>query len=374
MSRKLLISTLLALAVLFQGCSVKPDLFLRKTAETQIVLATKINVNVMWQVNWNVVWTYPWDAAVYGPVGYTVPASMRLHIYPHGADGKVQSHQVFNFYGTSTELPIVVGTYDLIFHNNDSEVLLFKTDGDLGDIYCYTRTISGGLKESSPVKTIQQKALTKGEVKAPESEPVVLMPDGLFVLNDMGHVITDNLDEYDYIDGKYVLHISGELDPGTFIYLFQVHLLNNNGRVVGSNGGGVITGVAAGVTLNSMMADEATVSVPMDVHYDASGDLLGARVVCFGIPGCNAYEKESVTKAPDGNNCLVLNITYNNGTWKNICIDVSSQVRSLPTGGVIDLELDVDDFPPEGGSSSGSGFDALIDSWKEEQAETVLIN
>lgn len=373
MTHRFLISILFAGVALLMGCSVEPKLYLRKTAETKIVLATKVNVSLMWQFHWEAVWTYQWNADVYGPVGYTEPASMRLHIYPHGADGNIQSHQTYNFYGTGTDLPIVVGTYDMLFHNNDSEVLLFQSDGDLGDIHCYTRTISSGLKDSSPVKTMLQKSQTKGDAKAPEQEPVTLMPDGLFVLNDKDRVITDDISEYELIDGNYYLRIRGELEPATYIYLFQVHLLNNGGRVVGSNGGGAITGVASGVNLQTLVSDISTVSVPMDVHCDLSRDMLGARVLCFGIPGCNPYNMESVTKAPEGENFLVLNITYSNGSWKNICIDLSEEVRSLPTGGVIELELDVNDFPPEQGNT-GDGFNALIDNWKEEHAETTIIN
>lgn len=365
---------MLAAVLLLPGCSVEPPLYLRKSASTKIVLSTKVNVNVMWQVNWNVVWTYPWNAAVYGEVGYSVPASMRLHIYPHSADGSIQDHQTFNFYGTSTELPIVVGTYDMLFHNNDSEVLLFESDGDFGDIHCYTRTISSGLKESSPVKTTKQKASTKAEVKAPQNEPVTLMPDGLFVLYDSNRYVSDNLEDYELEDGKYVLRISGELEPATFIYLFQVYLRNNNSRVVGSNGGAALTGMASGVNLRSRETDNTTVSVPMDVHYSMPKDMLGARVMCFGLPGWGPTGEEPVTKAYDGSHVLVLNVTYNNGTWKNISVDVTDQVRSLPTGGVIELELDVDDFPPEKGESGGGGFDALIDNWKEETGSTTVIN
>lgn len=374
MKRSVLISFLLTLALL-GGC-IKPELHLRKTAETQIVLATQINVNVMWQVNWSVVWTYPWNAAVNGPLGYTVPASMRLHVYPYAADGTLQSHQTFNFFGTSTELPILVGTYDLLFHNNDSEVLLFQyPDGELGDIHCSTRTISNGLRESFPVKTIQQKSTTKGEVQAPDSEPVVLMPDDLFVLYDRNRQITDNLDDYEYVDGKYVLKIQGELDPATYIYLFQVRLINNNGRIVGSTGGGALTGMAAGVSLRSKVADLSTVTVPMDVLFDSARDLLGSRVACFGQPGYSPVLKEGETKAPEGTHCLVLNVSYSNGTWKNICIDVTEEVRALPTGGVIELELDVDDFPPdEGGGSGGGGFNALIGGWNEETGSTTIVN
>ena len=210
-------------------------------------------------------------------------------------------------------------------------------------------------------------------MKAPENEPVTLMPDGLFVLFDSKRTISDNLEDYELVDGKYVLRISGELDPATFIYLFQVHLRNNNARVVGSNGGAALTGVAAGVSLKSRATDNATVSVPMDVHYSADENMLGARVICFGLPGSNPAEKELVTKAGEGNHVLVLNVTYNNGTWKNICIDVTDQVRSLPTGGVIELELDVDDFPPEQGSA-GDGFTDLIDNWKEETGSATVIN
>ena len=41
---------------------------------------------------------------------------------------------------------------------------------------------------------------------------------------------------------------------------------------------------------------------------------------------------------------------------------------------MIDLTLDVNDFPPEqGDTGGGGGFDALIDEWDEEQGETTII-
>ena len=101
--------------------------------------------------------------------------------------------------------------------------------------------------------------------------------------------------------------------------------------------------------------------------------MLGAKVFSFGIPDCNAYDPESVAAAPDGKHYFVLNVTYVNGTYKNIRMDVTEEVRALPLGGVIPLEIDVDDFPPEGGTGGG-GFNALVGDWNEETGSTTIIN
>ena len=103
-------------------------------------------------------------------------------------------------------------------------------------------------------------------------------------------------------------------------------------------------------------------------------DLLGARVITFGIPGCNPYDDQSVAAAPS-EHYLVLSVAYNNGTYKNIHVEVTDQVRALPSGGVITVELDVDDFPPEEGEQGeGGGFNALIGEWDEETGSHTIIN
>ena len=79
----------------------------------------------------------------------------------------------------------------------------------------------------------------------------------------------------------------------------------------------------------------------------------------------------SIAAAPAGEHFLVLNVAYNNGTSKNIHVDLTDQVRALPTGGVITLELDVDDFPPESGGQ-GSGFSAIMKDWDEHVGEFVI--
>ena len=360
-----LISTFFLAAALAAGCRIEPPLYLRSQVPSVVLVQTEVDVNLLWQVDWAVQWEYDWDVSLLGPEGYEEPTAMSLHIYPHDDRGGHLSHTEKHFMGHTTEVPFLAGTYDLLFHNDDSEVLLFRTEDDgTDDIHCYTRVISSGLKHSSPVLTQEQKRMgTKATGRAPEEEPVTLMPDGLFSLFDAGHVISDNPEDYTLIDGKYVILIQGELKPSSYIHLIQINLLNNNGRIIGS-GGAVLTGVADGVNLRTRRAAYQTVSIPTEAYLDEEEDRMGMRFVSFGIPGCNPYDPAEVD-ASDSEHFLVLNMLYANGTYRNISLDITELFRALPLGGVIKLDVDVDDIPPEGGGEACGGFSALITDWDE---------
>ena len=361
------------------GCTIEPILHLRKAIKTKVELVTSVNVDVMWQVNWQANWNFNWNVTTLGPVGYTVPASMRMHVFTQGPDGEPVSHYVHNFVGEQAQTEVFIGTHNLLFHNNDSEALLFRQDEELGDVHSYTRQLAKGLKASTRILTVAQKAATKADDEPQKdtillNEPVNLTPDGLFSLYDRDQVITDNLDDYEFEDGKYILKIEGSLDPHTFIYLFQIKLTNNASRVIGSAGGAALTGMAQGVDLMTGEAWEQTASYLTDVYIDKEQDMLGARVMTFGIPGCNPYDEASVAAVTEGEHYLVLNVSYVNGSFRNISIPVTEQIRALPTGGVITLELDVDDFPPDESAGGSGGFEALIGDWDEQTGSTTIIN
>lgn len=376
-ARRLIALGLLLLLVC--GCRIDPPLYLKRPAEVDVVLDANVELDVMWQIQWEELWEFQWNTAILGPLGYEEPASMRLHAYALDENDRFLSHQTYNFMGHSGRLSIYPGYYGFLFHNNDSEANLFESKGDLEDIYAYTRKISSGLQSSSGIQTLQQKALTKApETYDPSNDPVVLAPDGLFSFFKPKEWISGNLEDYEYIDGHYVYRIEGKLRPVTFIYLIQVRLHNNNGRVVGSAGGAVVTGMAEKTNLHTGETVTDVVSVPLDVRINkaADPDLLGARVLTFGIPGCNPYDPASVEAAPHVPHFFVLSVSYNDGGYKNIRIDITDQVRALPTGGVIQLELDVDDFPPspEPQPGGGGGFDALIGGWDEQTGSQTIIS
>ena len=364
-------------AVLVAGCCIEPPLHLRRVVTTKVT--TKVDLDLKWQLDWTAKWDFNWAVATAEPLGYSVPTTMRLHIYTQGPDGEPVSHMVHNFVGSESQMDVFVGMHNFLFHNNDSEAILFQADGDLEPVHAYTRKVSSGLKESSPVYTTSQKlaGFTKAgdEEEDPVAEPVNLMPDDLFSLYDPNQKITDNPNDYIFENGKYVLKIEGVLEPSTFIYLVQVNLLNNAGRVIGSAGGGALTGMAEGVNLVTRETWSTTASVFTDVYMDKAQDMMGVRFSTFGIPGCNPYDDASVAAAPQKEHYFVLNVSYSNGSNRNIRMDITDQLRALPLGGVINLEIDVNDFPPgEGGGSGGGGFEALIGGWDEEVGSTTIIN
>ena len=364
-------------AVLVAGCCIEPPLHLRRVVTTKVT--TKVDLDLKWQLDWTAKWDFNWAVATAEPLGYSVPTTMRLHIYTQGPDGEPVSHMVHNFVGSESQMDVFVGIHNFLFHNNDSEAILFQADGDLEPVQAYTRKVSSGLKESSPVYTTSQKlaGFTKAgdEEEDPVAEPVNLMPDDLFSLYDPNQKITDNPNDYIFENGKYVLKIEGVLEPSTFIYLVQVNLLNNAGRVIGSAGGGALTGMAEGVNLVTRETWSTTASVFTDVYMDKAQDMMGVRFSTFGIPGCNPYDDASVAAAPQKEHYFVLNVSYSNGSNRNIRMDITDQLRALPLGGVINLEIDVNDFPPgEGGGSGGGGFEALIGGWDEEVGSTTIIN
>ena len=378
--RKRMTLTLLGLVMLTGACTIDPPLHLRKTAETAVVLVPTITTTFMWQVNWQTEWQFNWSVDALGPLEYAVPNSVRMHDYTLDPDYQPKSHTVYNFNGTNGQVQLFQGVHNLLFHNVGSEVNLFRAENDLADIHAYTRVISSGLKSSIPVMTLEQKeaAATRTETEIEINEPVVLMPDELFTMYDKERVISDNLDDFEYVDGKYILHIRGELEPVTYIYLIQIKLINNLGRVIGSMGGLALTGMADDVCLPTRLTSTSTASVPTELYINPTSDpdILGARVLTFGIPGCNPHEPASVAAAPAGKHYVVANICFSTGQYKNINIDVTDQVRALPTGGVITLEIDVNDFPPEiiDPPITGGGFSALIGEWNEKIGTTTIIN
>lgn len=374
---------LLNLLLVATSCGIEPPLHLRKAVEASVSLDMdmEFQAELMWQVDWETRWEYEWNTEVNGDLGYSEPEGIRMHTYTLGAEGKRVSSQTYNFMGLKAQAPVTVGVHDFLFHSNSSSVVLYRQDGELAHVEAYTRVISSGLRQSLPVQTMAQKlSATKADEEEPESQPVTFQPDELFALYDPAHVISDRLEDYEMVDGRYVIRIQGNLHPATFIYLVQVHLKNNNGRVIGSMGGAALTGVAEGTDLETGLTNQMAVSIPFDllINREADPDLLGGRVLTFGIPGCNPLDDASVAAAPKGRHFLVVNITYSNGKYKNVRAEITDQLRALPAGGVIDLELDVDDFPPEEKDpdqpAEGGSFNPIIGEWEEETGSTTIIN
>ena len=87
--------------------------------------------------------------------------------------------------------------------------------------------------------------------------------------------------------------------------------------------------MSQGVDLMTRETWAESASYLMDVYMDKAQDMLGAKVFTFGIPGCNPYDDASVASAPAGKNYLVINISYVNGSTRNISLDVTDEILKL---------------------------------------------
>lgn len=367
--------TLLAAVVALASCTIEPPLHVRKTHDFMLDLETKADVDLMWQLNWKGIWDFRWNEELWGPLGYSEPKGIKMHVYSLDDAYNPVGYYVHNFDGTSGTVPIMVGTHNFLFHNNRTEYIIYRSDNELSPITATTGIVSKGLRSATMVQTSAQKSSMQKTEYSMQQEQVANAPDELFTMYTEKFKVTDDPADYQFVNGRYVAYIDGCLMPATYIYLLQVRLFNNDDRIVGSDGGAAITGMADAVQMQTRISSDTPVANMFELHFDKAMpgedrvDMLAGRVVTFGMVGIDPYK--GVPAGYDIPNYVVMNITYLNGWHRNIKVDITDQVRDLPLGGVITLDLDVNDFPIEAGGGDG-GFEAVIDGWDEYHGEIEI--
>ena len=166
------------------------------------------------------------------------------------------------------------------------------------------------------------------------------------------------------------------LQPITYIYLTQVIVHHNKGRIAGVDGLANLSGMARSSTLNSGRAGEDAITVSYKTHWkrdcDMNGeqvDIAGGRLLTFGICGQNSSRLHNVSEVRDQErHYFDLKMQFNNGLDSTFVFDVTDQVRRRYKGGVLTVELDMDTVPIPS-RSGGSAFNAVVEEFKEETHE-----
>jgi hypothetical protein len=169
------------------------------------------------------------------------------------------------------------------------------------------------------------------------------------------------------------------LEPITYIYLTQVILHHNRGKIVGIDGSGMLSGFARSTVVNTGISGEDIITVYYNTRFkkncDMNGepvDIAGGRLLTFGISGQNANRIKHIEDVKDkANHYLDITMQFNNGMDSTFVFDVTDQVRKRWKGGVITVELDMDTvrIPSRSG---GSAFDAVVKEFQEETHEFPL--
>ena len=204
--------------------------------------------------------------------------------------------------------------------------------------------------------------------------------------------------EYDeYGNISYIYKVDAALRPYSFIYMFQVVILNNqrNGKdVISSARGFTISGLSQGVDLFTRKTFNNTIAVstdevkPIQKHDDVrledgttveNADILAARVLTWGLPGITPIETtKAATKAPQlDNNFIGIGFTLSNGYPKDVTLDITEQMHQKPAGGVITIYYDANNVPDEElerrPQEPGGGFNASVEDWNNVVNADVTI-
>lgn len=375
MRKNMITSTVAFIVMILAGCEREPVLHLHHDNHVEFDMPdVQIDLDVMWSYeldyDWRAEWTYGWDAtdeATMGVLGYSEPKAFDIRRYYLGG-WPDQPHQTVEDYvveGYSFRTRYLFGYYDILAwsrtHSADMVQSLVFDESTLDSVMAFTNASTVSSRYQAPVygNSFNQ-------------------PDELFTAYERNVHISDNLADYDSYDPEthtYYKKMGMQLLPVTYIYLTQVRLHNNKGRVTGAIGDANLSGMARGVTLNSGVAGKDVVSVYYNVRFKKdcvikqtgeTVDVAGGRCLTFGIPNQNSSRVKKVGDVKDRvKHYMDVNLMFYNGMDTTMVFDVTEQVRQRYRGGVITIDLDVDTIPvPQ--RSGGSGFDAVVKEFDEE--------
>lgn len=369
-----LLSLLLSL-LLTIGCSEmhSPELHPSGKLRIELQVNQEVQIENMWEVDWQTELLFDWDETLHGKVGYTTPETFHMDYFKAATHTHVGQRDVL---GNRVTLSLDYGFYDMLFYNNDYELIRIDEEPDWSAVRAYT--------EPNPYAQAPQSMIKR-------DMSIRQMPEQLFSVLHQGVEISDNMDDYTWIpeEGIWLLSIESVLLPRVFIYIVQVELRNNNERVTGCRSL-TLEGLAESTELLSGLNSTTTISHQFPAfaqkHQNSDGsvsDLFAGRMTTFGIPGYMPWKEYTRMKKAETRGVLAITsdtprnichieLRYANGGVLAIPVDVTEQVWSQPVGGVIKIVLDADDYEEPEPPASGGGIDIGVGGWNEDTHDITV--
>lgn len=376
--------------ILLTSCMREPELHLYEPQNVDMDLPViDLDLEVFWdyemtfdvRYDWKAEWYYDWDEhdiETFGELGYTMPTVFNLRRYFTEDVPYVPHTQVIApppFSGTHYQDKFDWGFWDILVWNDINTLdgvqsLIFDEKTSLDSVVAYTN-----------------QSMHRSRFNAPRYTHAFWSPEPLFSAYDRGIEINRNLDGFVYDEDRkvWVRTLDMMMYPITYIYLTQVILHNNKGRVTQSEGNAVLSSMARSTTLNTGRAGSDAISVyyndnlkknmplvPYGTALDDPSrltaervDIIGGRLMTFGM--CNQTPRlyNDASEVTDTlNHYIEVSMLFNNGMDSTFQFNVTDQVRQRYKGGVLTVELDMDTVPiPK--RSGGSGFDAVVKDFEE---------
>ena len=358
------------------GCTPEPPLHLYDAQEATMDLPMiDMDLEVYWdyemdfgvEYHWETEWYYGWDdmdIEMFGEIGYTTPSVFQVRRYYTGDIPGAQHTGVIvdSIHGTHYQGLYDFGYWDLLLWNDIEtkdgvQSIIIDEDATLDSVTAYTN-----------------QTMRVARYQAPRYTHAFNAPEPLFAAYEDTIEINRNLDGFIFDEerGVWVRTLKMILKPITYIYLTQVILHNNRGRISSIDGTADLSGMARSTTLNTGRSGTDAVTVYFNANLkknckkdDELVDIIGGRLLTFGICGLQANNVSRSAKVDDPQrHYMDFTMQFNNGIDSTFVFDVTEQVKKRYKGGVLTVELDVDTIkiPTRSG---GSGFDAVVKDFED---------
>jgi len=336
----------------------------------------RMDISVLWNYDvtydWEQEWSYGWDESdktIFGDWNIQEPHIFNIRRYYKGDDPdaphtRVNEHQINS---NNLTAHYSLGYYDILTWNEITTLdgvqsLHFDESTTLEYVTAYTNKSPHAARY------------------APGFRSSYYQPEFLYSGYYQNMAVTNNPEDYDYYNEEenlFYKEIQTVLDPRTYIYLIQIVLRNNRGRIVGVDGTANISGMAQSCNLNTGVTGADEISVNYDVqlkehciYKDEDVDVIGGRLITFGLCNLNPYHvtRAGLSETTTSSSFIDVEVSFNNGNDSTFVFDVTDQILNRYKGGVITVTMDVDSIPIPT-RSGGSGFDAEVADYENEQHE-----
>lgn len=378
MTRKLyILFRLLLLLIVAGSCCRGPQLHLYKASQIEMTPVIDLDLDVYWnyqigadldlEYDWQAEWYYGWDrtdSIIFGPIGYTRPETFNIRRYHTQTPDEDHStiYKEDGWSGTSYRAAYEFGYWDILLWNQNTAAvqgLIIDENSDPNAVTGYTNPV--GFTSRSLGKAVYQ-------------------PEQLFsgYITDIDINPTYEGFEKRYVEGYdnpiWYRKTSINLKPCTYIYLTQLIIRNNNGKISGVDGSACLSGLARSVCLNTGISSSDAVSVNYDVRLKRNCnmkgepvDIVGGRLLCFGMCNLNPNSissksgaASSIVKSTDKSRHYIdMQVQFYNGCDSTFVFDVTDQLQEHFKGGVLTVTIDMDTVKVPGHGSS-SAFDAVV--------------
>lgn len=363
-----------------------------------------VDLDVIWDLDtdWSSQWYYGWDEKdreLWGEIGYPIPSSYEIRRYYLGEKPSVPHTNVdaFTIYGTHFRRTYEFGYYDmLIWSNIDSEdgtQVVTVDEENINEVTAST-TISRGMNRVTTTTTLTPgTSVLTSAANSGESSVVTALynqPEIFYSAYPRDIHISRYKEDYDYYDEEekcWVKQINCDLDPLVYIYLVQVIIYNNDGRIVGCSGDNAISSFSSGTSVNTghtwnepiMVYFGSRIKKDVDVN-GKKADIIGGKLTTYGLCDMEAYSRTKASSIYTGSrtdlkNMLYVDLLFANGAQATLQADVTEQCLEQSHGGIITVVIDAKDVvlpeKPDGGSS-GSLFVPTVEDYDEIVYDLVI--